>query len=141
MAEPERKVEELKRGELIAALEHSRVEISDDLVDLGDSLSFTRRVHRSYQSHPERWLGASAVIGFLLARPLLSLGSGKSSKGDGKSGKKTAKAVSGLLTIATKQASKMAVPLLRTAITGYVSRLLSPHDSDDNGEDDSPTLD
>ncbi len=126
MAEQERKLEELDRSELIAALEESRYEISDDLNDLRDSLSLSRKVHRSYQEHLGIWLGASALTGFLLARPLVRI-----TRQEKSGNQKTRRlGVAGLLGGTTgflaKNMSKMVIPALRFALTAYLGRKVAP---------------
>jgi len=126
MAEQERKLEELERGELIAALEESRYEISDDLNDLRDSLSVTRKVHRSYQQNLGIWLGVSALTGFLLARPLLRITRKEKSGSDKTRNLRVAGVLGGATGFLAKNMSKMVIPALRFALTSYLGRKVAP---------------
>jgi hypothetical protein len=126
MAEQKRPPEKLKRAELIAALEQSRHELSDDLLDLRNSLSVTRRVKSNFQRHTKVWLGGGLIVGFLLARPLLRKGSRKPRDEDGEHGEKRATRLGGAFAGATAFAGrnlfKAALPLLRLAVTSYFDK-------------------
>ena len=129
MAEQKRPPEELKRDELIAALEQSRHELSDDLLDVRNSLSVTRRVKSNFQRNMKVWLGGGVVVGFLLARPLLRIGSGRHDEEDGEPRQARSTRIGGALAGAREFAGKgffkAAVPLLRFAATSYFKKQVS----------------
>ena len=126
MAEQKRPPEELKRDELIAALEQSRHELSDDLHDLRNSLSVTRRVKSNFQRNMKVWLGSGVAVGFLLARPLLRIGGRSRNDATGESRRTRTTRLGGALTGATafvgKNFFKTIFPLLRFAVTSYYSK-------------------
>ena len=129
MAEQKRPPEELKRDELIAALEQSRHELSDDLLDVRNSLSVTRRVKSNFQRNMKVWLGSGVVVGFLLARPLLRIGRERHPDENGEDKEERASRFGGALAGATEFAGKTffkaAIPLLRSAATTYLKKQVS----------------
>ncbi len=132
MAEPERPLQKLTRSELIEKLGQSRMELGDDLSDLRESLSVSRRVEGAYQRHLAAWLGASLVVGFLISRPLLRPKKRKDGKGTEEVPVKGL--VAGTVAFLGAQATSMVLPALKIALTSYLGRKLAYQVDDDTVE-------
>ncbi len=131
VASPEKgpPLQELSRAQLIAAMAESRLELSEDLGDLRESLSVSRRVESSYQRHIAGWLGASVLIGFLISRPLLR--PRKNKRGSKVEEIPVRGIVAGTVAFLGAQVSRMALPAIRMAVTSYIGRQLSFKMGDD----------
>lgn len=133
VAEPETSppLSKLTRAQLIAAMAESRLELSEDIDDLRQSLSVSQRVESSYQRHLVGWLGASALVGFIIARPLLV----KKKQGKGPNAEEKivpAKGfVAGTIAFVGTQVAKVAVPAIRMAVSSYIGSKVAAKDESD----------
>lgn len=115
-----------ERQELIATLDHSRLQITQDAAQLGDALNVSRKLEASFHAYRYWWIGGGILAGLLVAKNLFTpLRKQKGGFDEKKASSERSGALFGLLGIAGRQIIRLSRPLLKRVLEKEVEQWLS----------------